>query len=1842
MRSSEYQHGGSGSGYGNGSAQHQHEQSHQSQTQPRAIPPNKQHHRNKAKLSINVFDANDYSTSPDYDDYPALATPLSPPPPPTTGKSHNHTAHAHAHAQAQVLAQVQSQSPTIPVKSSQRSLRSAKSPICTSPSSAQYDGHGHGPGHSHAHNNNHNHALPNRNLPLPISSSSRPEQQAQQQKHQLAIRRSSDLGSDSPPRNKVFAQSSQCFSAAQERNAPTPEPRLSRSDRSQGQDTFWDSDPPRQTFLDTFSTFDNMSKHNDLSPSSSDPPSDSFDHFDHFDSRPRRDSRTPPPSQGAIRDSHDLSLSPRNVTRDSLLGNMLLSLDQFSMGQVNCAQAAGETRTMSGFAEPAYYYEDPASPARGGVAPSKTMTSVSSKPSRAAGGGGGGRCSDYETADDSTNRMAHNVSRRRRSNSSSTPGLHSTHKPNQRSAAHGTVGQRGLHSRGGRGSKSSSASSMDGTGYASVFGSQRWAHGTAIPTRSSSLELARRKDSFGTQPAEPHPQLQHQHQHQHRQPWNIDFANSNFDPYAAQLDDYMDDAAPTPTVPAGPRRRLSNMPSMPSFGRSAPMGEPLSPVRSINLHPVERKRSNKSARSTATRQSHHSTRFNSTHERDIASPPPPLPGSFPGADPELADSAPAPHIGYEKAKDKEPVHMATPTSAVSQPKEKQGFFRRMFGGASKSSLDQNASTPSPTDSYINSPVTVNRTMSSSTNNIASVQQTPPLNASPVQPTKSASNPPSRQTNSSHGLQKKPSGFFRRRKKSVSVNAELPPLPPVLPPMIIPPAELPPPPKRLELLTPRLAPSPVTSLRKAMDPYLNAVQSATSSAIPSPQDGHTLSSYHSAMEEINHTGDGQPRSFSPDYEPDPRATIRSVKSEQKIREHKSLAPEIRRPSTPTRDFPKPPRDYERTGSFLHDNSDSEGSPQWIKKRDSQSAMQDPSSISDGNGRTVLAPIQTNLPLASSSSNVTVRDKKLDRLTQDSISTNATDRPSSLQLPIEGARTGPALKTRISAASIPSLKIEDSDLKTPTTKPEHPLDEPDSFVVGDPTEDDRAKAQGIFDGNEDFIPKEKAASWMGEEGPIRQRTLRAYMDLYDFTNKNIVTCLREVCNRLVLRAETQQVDRILVTFSRRWVDCNPNHGFKSTGKYSTAMMKHVIHTICYSIMLLNTDLHMADIESKMTRSQFVKNTMGTVRRAAVDSVPEAFDRPSILPGKGFDDARNSVEHEKGTFRNSFIRLPGRAGSALGDAPTELDDCGPLVKAPFEGSLKAWESQMEIVLKEIYSSIRDERLPLFGAEQVTEQVHSAGGLSVIGMLKRSPSVLSKAASENPSTRGRGPDSMLAGNSRWASKSRSRPRGFGSAGFSSSRTSFDDGQSMWSPVESVATWSRASLGRTHTSMSMDSFGSRFPRGDYQQSIGFANALSQAIIREDPRGSVPSLVSDELKTTQLLDDESLELAGPPWVKEGIVMHKHHLDGVDRKAKDRNWVEVFCVIQKGNVSIFSFTPNKSMGRRSRNAAKKGGVVGGGNWQENATTLGTWNLRLCLASALPPPGYSKQRPHVWALSLPTGAVHLFHVGTPEICNEFVTTANYWSARLSTHPLVGGVSNVEYGWSDAIINNALITAINENSTTNVTGTIGPAGRQRSGSVAATRSSMHSRNSSFRSVSSFDFGSSNPRTMSGLGGSNKLPGDIVTVAEWRAPTQSMRPSNASEKEQLKILLNYVKSIEEDLQQHNALRSPMLLAFTPRGSNAQKAMANWERRSAYLLREIVKFRTYTDVLQLADARKVEIYRERDVARRAAIGGLDADDALSFDDEEDDALEDGEEPDRGRAMSREGVEEEEDMTLRP
>ena len=658
----------------------------------------------------------------------------------------------------------------------------------------------------------------------------------------------------------------------------------------------------------------------------------------------------------------------------------------------------------------------------------------------------------------------------------------------------------------------------------------------------------------------------------------------------------------------------------------------------------------------------------------------------------------------------------------------------------------------------------------------------------------------------------------------------------------------------------------------------------------------------------------------------------------------------------------------------------------------------------------------------------------------------------------------------------------------------------------------------------------------------------MELFDWANQDILDSLRRLCDRIALKGESQVIDRMLVAFARRWCQCNPAHNFKSSGKSVPVVLcevshlrrADVVHQICYAILLLNTDLHLADIGQKMTRAQFTRNALSTLRY-------------NVQVADGEKTLRNTtrmIQSSSGEKSGALSDLKRSAGHSSHE-DSALSESYESV--PALGTNKGWDSQMEAVLRAWYTSISQEPLPLFGASsEPNAHLNQSNTFLTIGsgMLRRTPSVLSKAQSDT--NRSRFGESRSLG-ARFIGKARSRPRLPSAPGFSSSRTSVDE-SSAWSPSMS-STWSKASLGKTLTSMSVDSFGTEATHADYQSSIGFASALSQAIIRED---QLDLPIEDGPKAGSLLEDESLELCGAPWAKEGILKHKCHLEGVDKRSKDRNWSDCFAVMEKGYMRLFSFSMTaKSLRNKAR--VPKPAVVGGGNWQDNAEELWKFTLRHTIASSLPPPGYSKARPYVWALSLPTGAVHLFSVGTPDIVREFVSTANFWSARLSKEPMMGGISNMEYGWSDAIVNRALAPPESHSG--------------RPGVISPRPSTQMSMRSSIDHVG---------------GIRAKLPGDKIHINDWSPPQQSMFASQLMEVDQLRGLQTYVTNVEEELQKHNDLRGMMLLAFTSKHPNSNKAMSNWEKKSSYLLREIVKFRTYIDTLQTAQATKERIFRFR------------------------------------------------------
>ncbi|KAH0835206.1 Sec7 domain protein [Fonsecaea pedrosoi] len=994
------------------------------------------------------------------------------------------------------------------------------------------------------------------------------------------------------------------------------------------------------------------------------------------------------------------------------------------------------------------------------------------------------------------------------------------------------------------------------------------------------------------------------------------------------------------------------------------------------------------------------------------------------------------------------------------------------------------------------------------------------------------------------ITKKSSAFFRRRKKSVS-NAVPPPLPLTL---------------NSDLPTenePVDGTSPVSSLRAFMDPYLVEPPSSGGHAHPR---GHSRTSSMQGFYNSNPPPPGF--NLSNQVVSRPRAgghhRSESHGSSKTLKSNPKQVSALRIPHQDSflADSSSAEEPMKRSPFDASHHSDNErlpiryrGSVADLKLEHTPSATSLPSPLSDPRSATTrqgswksdrVSPVSpmTAAPTPTSQS-ADYGNKSI-----------SARRQNTLEVVPKGVKGSPFASTSDvseyrSAPSTPLIiETPDGEIASPLSSnpPTAPPSDPEPGLQSN----HKTKARQIFNNTDDEVDPSSAGAWLGDAGPEREYVRKAYMELFDWKDQNILDSLRGLCDRIILRGETQQMDRIMDAFAQRWCECNTSHSFRSSD---------VVHTICYSILLLNTDLHLADIDQKMTKVQFVRNTLPTIKRVAQGSeIEKTLRGPKRTTASSNDDTHSAAPDSKRPV----------------DPPIHEDGHPELGEpAPEVAQGRAWELQIEGVLKSFYTSISQEPLPLFGAQaEPNTQLNQSNNFLTIGgtMLRRTPSVLSKAHSDT--NRGRYASESKSLGARFITKTRSRPRLPSAPGFASSRTSIDEQSSAWSPSMS-STWSKASLGKTLTSMSVDSFGTEATHADYQSSIGFANALSQAIIRED---QLELPIEDGAKALSLLEDESLELCGAPWAKEGIVKHKCHLEGVDKRSKDRNWNDCFAVIEKGYMRLFSFSMTaKSLRNRAR-APKVPAVVGGGNWQDNAEELWKFTLRHTIASSLPPPGYSKARPYVWALSLPTGAVHLFSVGTPDIVKEFVSTANYWSARLSKEPMMGGISNMEYGWSDAVVNRSLTSP-----------------DLQSGHNAA----MSPRPSTQMSMRS---------SMDHVGGVRpKLPGDKAHISEWMPPQQSMFASQLMEVDQLRALQTYVTNVEEELQRHNELRGLMLLAFTVKHPNATRAMNNWERKSSYLLREIVKFRTYIDTLQNAQMTKEKIYRMRKEEERIHRAAMDS-----------------------------------------
>ncbi|KAJ2582069.1 hypothetical protein GGH95_001739 [Coemansia sp. RSA 1836] len=272
-------------------------------------------------------------------------------------------------------------------------------------------------------------------------------------------------------------------------------------------------------------------------------------------------------------------------------------------------------------------------------------------------------------------------------------------------------------------------------------------------------------------------------------------------------------------------------------------------------------------------------------------------------------------------------------------------------------------------------------------------------------------------------------------------------------------------------------------------------------------------------------------------------------------------------------------------------------------------------------------------------------------------------------------------------------------------------------------------------------------------------------------------------------------------------------------------------------------------------------------------------------------------------------------------------------------------------------------------------------------------------------------------------------------------------------------------------------------------------------------------------------------IRSGVLVRKHLFERAGKKASHRAWRTCYVSVDRGTVAMY-----KMDGRH-------GAHPDGRELTDTSLQLGSVSLRHTMTHMLPSPGYSRSRPHVFALQLPSGGVYLFQTASEVELRDWVAACNYWAARESKAPyMIGGVYNMEYGWDNT------------------------------GDFALRFDEREAREDRHENLSPAEQVAEDRRILEERDASKG-----ATILEWTPPNNPMQRSEFDEAAQLKSLLHHITYLEEELVSHKKVQGSIEERFYPRTHQFHRGFSNWERKAQYILQELIKYQSYADVLQKA-----------------------------------------------------------------
>ncbi|PVU98471.1 hypothetical protein BB559_001543 [Furculomyces boomerangus] len=100
------------------------------------------------------------------------------------------------------------------------------------------------------------------------------------------------------------------------------------------------------------------------------------------------------------------------------------------------------------------------------------------------------------------------------------------------------------------------------------------------------------------------------------------------------------------------------------------------------------------------------------------------------------------------------------------------------------------------------------------------------------------------------------------------------------------------------------------------------------------------------------------------------------------------------------------------------------------------------------------------------------------------------------------------------------------------------------------------------------------------PSNSEILQAYLELFDFKNKRLDEAVRALLGTFRLPGESQQIERIMKTFSSVYFATEPEQ----------ISSKNAAFVLSFAIIMLNTDLHNPQIKNRMKLEEFSRNLRG----------------------------------------------------------------------------------------------------------------------------------------------------------------------------------------------------------------------------------------------------------------------------------------------------------------------------------------------------------------------------------------------------------------------------------------------------------------------------------------------------------------------------------------------------------------------------------------------------------------------------------------------------------------------------